>query len=615
MVGVPLVQFGRVARFSGAGFQTEEKLEIPFSAGHMLVAGSTRSGKSSAVASFLSGLPQEARCWVFDPENDPVYLNLAVSSADSFYVLDARDLKRNILEPPPGCSADTWLNQVKRNLRESCFLRDGSVAMLSVLLDHCRKARPGGQIALRHVYQSLVDLRYRLIQAGREYTFYETLKNRLESLLLNQMYACVKGFDLSHLAKKNVLFLCASLGSDEYPLFVNDMLSWLSCHFQPSLDPVPKLVVVLEEVHRLTNYQRLRRADIAEPIVLDAVRTLAKRRVSLLIVDQVPSELPTQVLANTGFRAVFQTIEGRDLDALQRSMSLTDEQRAFVSRLPRRVCVVHYGNPRFPEPFCVRIEDIDLRADIDDDVLRRKAHTLEQLSFTPLEDVVQSRGLASPKPEQAGPLVSKPALDYLTEISKNQFLPASKRDQQLGIPLSQGNALRRELESAGLICLERINTYSRARKVLNTRLTDKGYAFLKEMKVSCDRPRGKGSWEHVFHQHSIAEWGSRTGWQASVEHFSNGKAVDVCLEKDGKRGAVEILCHGVMKELANLRDLFAGYSEVWFCVPDPAEAGRLRELISLKFGEEAKAILSRVRFKLLGDFQDSLALHRQSRGL
>lgn len=289
----PLQRLGHAARFERGLLVATQPFEFRLSAGHRLFTGSTRSGKSCAVSLMVQGLPTRTKTWILDPENDRVYVNLAI--ARGFWVIDCYDFRRNLLEPPPNCDPTVWDGAFKRLMRESCFLRDGSISMLSKLLDECRK--DGGPITLRTLLQKLIKLRFRLASQGREFGFFETLRNRVEGLLVQRMFDCVRGFDLSFLASQNVLFLCRSLGSDDFVLFVNDVLSWLSAYFEPDLDPEPKMAVVLEEVHRLTNAQRLRRADVAEPILLDAVRTLAKRRVSLWCVDQVPSTLPTEILA------------------------------------------------------------------------------------------------------------------------------------------------------------------------------------------------------------------------------------------------------------------------------------------------------------------------------
>jgi len=554
------------------------------------------------------------RCWILDSESDPVYANLALSfPADEFLVLDWSDVKCNPLHGPPGIPAEVWDEQFKRILCETCFVREGGSSMVSVLLNRCREEQQGRPVALRHVYQKLIELRYRLIERGREYTYYETLKNRLEGLLEISMFKCLVGFDWAKLTSKNVLFRLRGLGTSDYEFLANYLLCFLASYMQPGLGSVPKLFIVLEETHRLTYLQRLRRTDSAEPIILDMVRSLGKRGVSLVFVDQVPYALPVEILANAGFRVVFGTIEGRNLSTLQQSLSLSYDQRAFLSHLPERVCVVQYNNPNFPEPFPVVVDEFPLREDIDSEIAQRRSASRSELSYVPVEKLEPTPKRTSETTNQSPPLVSKPARDYFVEVSKDQFSPVSRRDGSLGIPAGSGNALRRELQEAGLITVELVDTYGKSRKIRNARITERGYAVLREMDIRCERPRGKGGWEHIYHQDSIARWAPLNGYRASIEHFHDGKSVDVCLEKGGVRIAVEIFCKGLHKELKNLHDLQSGYPEIWFCVKDSDEIRRLQELISLVFREEAKEVLARVKFKLLGHFQDALALHEKSR--
>ena len=357
---IPYIELGDVVSLNSLEFVKKNRFRFPLLSTHSIFSGTTRSGKTCSVSLLLRQLPEETKCWIFDVGEDLVYFNLALSfPAEDFYIINARDFKRNIFEPPPTCSHEEWFNHCKPNFRESFFLRDGSIAMLSAIFDHCLKETK--EITLHHIYAKLISMKTSLLKGGREYQYYESLKNRFESLLLNPMYDCVRGFDLAHLTSKRVLWLCRDLSDEEYPLFVNDLLTWLGCYFSHEFNPIPRLVVVIEELHRLTSPQRLKRADLTEPIILKAVRELAKRRIALMFVDQVPSELPTQIMANANFRAIFNTIEGRDLDALQRSLSLSYEQRKFLSRLPRQVCVIKYANHLFPEPFLVLTDQLDLK--------------------------------------------------------------------------------------------------------------------------------------------------------------------------------------------------------------------------------------------------------------
>jgi hypothetical protein len=597
--GIPALRLGSVVKLAATGVREIADFSFPLTAGHVGVFGATRRGKSMAVARLLAGLPAGARYLVIDPENDPSYEDLALSQpAERSRVIGWQDLKVGPFAPVS--DPMTWRGAAIRNLSESFFLRYGSRSMLNHMLDYFEREEPGQPVSVARLYEKLMQLRFTLSRAGREYTFFESLKNRFEGLLANQIYDCAAGPPISDLTSRNTWLRLRGMPENDFVFTVNDVLLRLAQHFAPDPNPVPKLVVVLEETHRLTNKERLRQTDISEPVLLEAARTLAKCRVSLVFVDQVPSELPPQILANCSSRFVFSTIEGRDLDAIQRSMSLSHEQRAALSRLPRQVCVVQYANPSFPEPFCVRVADGPVGEVTAAALAARMGESASSLDFVPVE---ARTAPVDEKKRQATPLLSHAALNYLVEIAKDEFEPASWRDRRLGIPISQGNALRKELLAAGVISLETVNTYSRARKIKNTVLTEKGREQAQALKVSYERPRGIGSWEHVYHQHAIASWASRNGYSASVEHFMDGKSVDVSLEKGGVAVACEVLIEGVAKELNNLRDLQAGYSEIWYCVKSEDEARRLRGTIEARLGSEAASVLQKLRFHLLREFQ------------
>ncbi|MBI4502810.1 MAG: ATP-binding protein [Gemmatimonadetes bacterium] len=592
---VPYLGFGTAVKPTVQGLEACGEMSVPHVTVHRLFVGATRGGKSMAARRLVDG----QLCFIIDPEDDPAYADLALSGG--WQVIDWQNLRIGLFGPPAGVPDEVWWGYAIRNMGESLYLRDGSKSMLRFLLKHCKGLNPSRPVSIADLYEALMQLRFKLQRAGREYGFYESLKNRFEGLLTSPVFSCASGHDIADLTSTSTLLRFRGMNADDYCLAVNDLLLRISCHFQPDPHPVPKLMLVVEELHRLTNRERLRRADIAEPVVLDAARTLAKCRVALLCTDQVPSELPTQIVANCTSRFVFSTIEGRDQDAIQRSLSLNHEQRAALSRLPRQVCVVQYNNPSWPEPFLVRVHDCPVRAPEPAEIEKRIHDTINSLSFIPLEG--GRPAAAEPPKEEKLPLVSKGALDYLVEISKDQLVPVTWRDRRLQVPLSQGTALRSELASSDLIELQEVRTHNKSRGFKLTVVTNKGVQFLKSIGVACQRPAGRGSLEHIYHQHVIAAWARRNGYHATVEHFVDGKSVDVSLQKDGVAIAAEVLIEGVQKEIANLRDLEVGFNQVWYCVKSEDEAAKLKRTITATLGPEAAVVLEKVRFKLLREFQ------------
>lgn len=593
--GIPYVELGDVLVFNSLEYVRKGRFRFPLLAGHKIFLGTTRSGKSSAIAVMLRQLLLKlllvTKCWVFDPEDDVTYKNLALSfSSEDFYLLEARNLKRNLFEAPPNCSQEVWFGHVLRNFREGLYLRDGSIGMLSDILNHL--LAEGKSITLKNVHQKLIDLKSMLLKGGREYGFYESLKNRVEYLLTFPMYDCVKGFDLTHLASKNLLLLCHTLSSsDLFAFFLNDIVSWLSLFISNS-GPVPKLTVVLEEVHQLTNPQRLRRADVTEPIILNAVRTCAKRGFSFVFADQVPSELPVSIMANCEFRAIFNTIEGRDLDAIQRSLSLSWERRTFLSKLPKATCVIQYANPLFPDPFLVAIDQFPLRDNIDDEVEKRKASTLAKLDYIP-----QPSTKVEPKIETET-IITERMQKVLKSVAAHAFASQQEHAKKTGIPVSTFSKIVTQLQNLGLVKTESIKRGIRGNSINLMIPTFKGYKYLKKLGITYKMPPGNGSIAHRYFQHQIFKKVFKKETDVGgIEFHLKAKRVDVGLIRGYEKIAFEVVCTGTLqKEVNNLkRDLDDEWQTVVFCIESEEVEAKLRALISQEYS-------GRVNFRLLNEF-------------
>ncbi len=600
---LPHISVGHVCRLGGNGVELAGvEFEEPLSSGHVAIFGGTRMGKTRAALNMLGSLPERVRCLIVDPENDPAIAHFALQD-ERFRIIDWPQLLIGIFHPPTGVPREVWFGQVTRNLRESKYLGDGTISMLNAVLALCQKDRPDAPIGIRHVYNKLIDIRYRLSKGGREANWWETLRNRLEGLMSSRVFDCVVGHDTDQLTARKLLIRARGMPSDDFVFMLNDILSRLSCVYQPDLNPEPRLIVMIDELHRVTNAQRLKRSDVSEPIVTDAVRALAKCRINMWLLDQNPSQLPPEIVSNCATKMIFALGDARELDAVQRSLGLDYEQRKALARLPKQTCVVHYMNPNFAEPFLVRIPNNDIEPPSGDAIAERVRRSLEDLNSVPSQEpvVVQSEK----KSQLSLTLVSDAAQRYLAEIAKDQLVPVSKRDEKLGLGLSTGNNLRNELEAAGLIKVDSVKTHGPSRTVRIAGIEDKGYQLLKTNGVPFAKRKGKGGLAHQYHQGKILEWAERNGYEARIEFSPSDKSVDVALLKHGKRIAVEIVCHGIEKELWNLADIRSGFDEIWFAVAIKKIAEKLQRLIETRMGDESARILDRVAFKLLSEFQQT----------
>jgi len=596
------IEIGRVVR--GPALGGPFRLPFLLVGEHQLWTGHSGSGKSFGIMSEILHLIGTVPVWIFDTEDE--YKNLAqFFPAEDLLVVDYKDLRRNIFEPPPGFHPLEWQGRVKNIWRESFFLRDGSVNLLGDILHELYLSKgildgSTNYVTLNEFYRKLSSLRFRV--NSRNAGYWETLVNRTLNLLnfMGQTYNCVRGHDLEFLLSKSVIFRLRGLSDDLFAFFANDMLTYVLASREPLLNCELRNVFVFDEGHRLFSPLRADRYDLGEPIAFQAVRTIRKRGVGLIIGDQVPHLLPQAIRANLGTRVILRLVDGNSLRAIGDSLSLTPEQRGYILELPKRQAIVQYSG--YPKPFLIELPELGLTEPIGERAVEERGRQISSVPGFRGEEQDEPKDPKAPtgRPSRLTEPISLEAIEYLKEISKSVFLPITKRDKALGKSGWKGNALREELTNKGLVRLVKINTHAKGGVITVAEITEKGYELLDRLKVKYEKPRGKGGLEHRFWQAVITDWGRRHGYNAAIEDFRNGKSVDVGLEIDGRSVACEIVITGEQKELFNLgKDSMAGWDEIWFCCSDERVAAKIRELI-LSFTPADKH--AEVRFKLLAHF-------------
>jgi hypothetical protein len=113
--------------------------------------------------------------------------------------------------------------------------------------------------------------------------------------------------------------------------------------------------------------------------------------------------------------------------------------------------------------------------------------------------------------------------------------------------------------------------------------------------------RGKGGALHQHLQRVIATHAEQQGWSATVEAVGiNGKAIDVGLEKEGRRIAVELsITTRPPHELQNiLEDLQGGYERVVTLCVVPAALDAIQQLLTA----QDAAVAARVHCGLVKDY-------------
>jgi len=109
---------------------------------------------------------------------------------------------------------------------------------------------------------------------------------------------------------------------------------------------------------------------------------------------------------------------------------------------------------------------------------------------------------------------------------------------------------------------------------------------------------GKGGFEHVFHQQRLQRRFARLGYEAKIEDYRNGKSADIGLVKNGRTLAIEIAM-SPQGEIVNIvKDLRAGWDEVWVVCRD----SKVLQQVEREWSQEPRGEQDgKVEFRLVSD--------------
>jgi len=113
-------------------------------------------------------------------------------------------------------------------------------------------------------------------------------------------------------------------------------------------------IVIIEEAHTLAGKES--RQDIGQGVPSRMFRTARKRHISLVLCDQVPSELPPTIPGNLGCRIVMRLANACCVWPIQNSMGLDRRQAEAVTALKPRHAVMHYTP--YPMPFEIETPEL-----------------------------------------------------------------------------------------------------------------------------------------------------------------------------------------------------------------------------------------------------------------
>jgi len=305
-----------------------------------LVCGTSGCGKSTLVKCCIIPhlIGNDIKVIVFDSEDQYHSFLCQLYPPDKAKAFKPAQFKMNPVQIPAGMTRDEWINIFTERWRV-LYAGEGMINMLREIM--VEGYRSYSVPTLHHLKAILERKRYKTTE--RHYNHWESLRRCFNMILgtFGKTFDCAEGF-----LKKDVLDLTCIIfrmkGLDTLMgnWFQDVFVERLKCAQNP-LSSSLKIVIVFEEAHlRFWDGTQKRGIEIGERLALTHARTLRKYGIGTIYVDQVPSLLPIQVLANLGTIISFRLINSKDTRAIGDVMGLSPDQRDELTSFPNRRAIV-----------------------------------------------------------------------------------------------------------------------------------------------------------------------------------------------------------------------------------------------------------------------------------
>jgi energy-coupling factor transporter ATP-binding protein EcfA2 len=574
---------------------------------HGLIAGPSGAGKTTWLVNLAqqihrTGLntatgKREVAAWVFCTEGQmPAYM--AASGArgcEDFLIIDVPKVFRfNRYKAPPGIEPRRHIAKLVSQDRECKYYRD---FIANDVKNACYELlNRQGVFNERQLLEYVIAKKFK--PGSRPAMSQQSVVNRLTASLeyMGSVYDVKRSHDLAALTERSVVWMLNGLSSDDIITFVGDLILWLKQYLPVCYQPTLKLVLIMDELTHISSIDRCRRADIQEAFLLDAVRTFRKRAVSFMFGTQSVYTVPNVVLSNLAcFWLAYRPTEGYSMRILSENLALDRDQASYMMQMPNRYVACRTKD--YPAAFLGSVGEINLPIATEKEIAERMKETQRVLD-----------SLLEPEPDDSPSLFSedlsvdrldalftnykltKAHLDFMELIITNPFLPVSRLNEICPYTSYKADSLRQQLADTGpgLLRTHRITTGKKGGPLSVVVLTDAGLRIIEKLNIKHPQPLGHGGVEHKFWAYAAHRWAvGEKGYPAKIEKWLNGKSVDVGVEWDEKKVALEIALEGMEKEISNLiKDLEAGWDQVIFCSLTQKEQNLLKNEIAQRFGSD-----------------------------
>jgi hypothetical protein len=501
---------------------------------HIAIFGATGSGKTSLVVSMLRQLTAAKISWLaFDFKRD-----LRGLVKEGAWVLRWEDLRINPLASPHGVSPKIWMT-ILPDIFAHCFYwfapsENYMLEFLSLLYGKLEGNTP----TIRELYDFIVKREERNRKRAE---YFAVVTNRLASMLtvLKDVIDVRQGMPLEELFAHPVVIEVDQLRRDEANFLVEYLLAYLF-YYRMLSGQRSKLahVIVCDEANRWFYPQRRWKDTTVElglPFIDSVPQIIRDYCEGMIFASQ--GCLSQTVMANTNLKIVGFLGDGEDIEALSKSLCLTEVEQAALSRLETGNWLVSKAGE---SPFIVHSPRTAIDKTVTDAELKERMQPIISRLMQSVEKPTDDAKLQETMPKI--PDLSEDAWSMILDVNTHPFKGFIARCKAFNLSGRKAEAVKAELAAKGLVIEISTNLGKSNRQIKFLMPTELGLAFLRKhgYDTTLWKRTGNQNFEHQLYSVLIAYAYKKMGFEISIEKtISVDRRVDVLAVK-GKKTAVEV---------------------------------------------------------------------------
>jgi hypothetical protein len=500
---------------------------------HLAIFSSTGSGKTTLIINILLQLlDRNIPFLAIDFKKDLRHL----AREYPIKVLRWNWLKINPLQPPKGVEEKQWMTILADIMAHVFGWFWASENYLMQFMNQLYENHKGKRYpTIREVYELIVSTE----ETSRRISEYrDVVMNRLASMLivLKDVIDCEHGFPIEELLNYPVVIELDGLRRDEANFLVEYLLAYIFAYrIANNQRGSIKHVLVFDEATRVFFRKREWKETTVElgmPFIDTVPQIIRDYREGMIFAAQEPSIISHSVLANTNLKLVGFLGEGEDIEAIARSLDLSDEERSAISKLEVGYWLVKKAGMK---PFLLRSSDFPLEKNVSDEELEeRMKPVIRKLSAEKREE---------PKDKEAVNLpLSEDAWKLLVHVNDHPFQGMVARAKGLQFSGRRIELAKQELIEKKLV--SEVGIVLTAKRPTLFLIPTNGALMLLESKgLNTDlwKHIGNVGFEHILYQVLIRYEYQKLGYQARIEsEIQSGRRVDVLAVKENEKIGIEI---------------------------------------------------------------------------